>query len=41
MSEANSIAWPFSFRRTLMIAALDVAVIALVGAMIAFSWSLA
>jgi len=40
MSEANSVAWPFSFRRTLVIAVFDVAVIALAGATIAFSWPL-
>jgi len=39
MSKANSIAWPLSFRRTLLIAAFDVAVIALVGTMIAVGWS--
>lgn len=40
MSEANSIAWPFSFKRTLLIVAFDVAAIALVGTTIAFLWSL-
>jgi hypothetical protein len=41
MSRANSIAWPFSFRRTLGIAAFDIAIIAAVGIAIFYSWSLA
>jgi hypothetical protein len=40
MSKTDSIAWPFSFTRTILIAALDVAVIAVVGIAIAYSWSL-
>lgn len=39
MSETDSIAWPFSVTRTLLIAAFDVAMISAAGIVIAYSWS--
>jgi len=39
MSNPNSIAWPFSVTRTLMIAAFDAAIIVLVGAIVVLAWS--
>jgi hypothetical protein len=40
MSSPNSIAWPFSVARTLMIAAFDAAIMVLAGAAIVLVWSL-
>ncbi len=40
MSSTERIAWPFSYTRTLLIVALDIAVLAAVGVVIACSWPL-
>ncbi|MEI9930360.1 MAG: hypothetical protein WDM89_07345 [Rhizomicrobium sp.] len=39
MSSTERIAWPFSFMRTLLIAAFDIAVLAAIAVVIAYSAS--
>jgi hypothetical protein len=38
MSNIERIAWPFSFTRTIPIAAFDIAVLATAGLIIAYGW---